>query len=276
MQEYLAGVAGLALLRLSYSDDALARSARLADLRDLLGEPSDAGAPDRPSAGQEFGLQDGYAEWSATYDQPLRLFAIEEPHVLHRLDELPAGRVLDVACGTGRYGAHLQQRGHRVVGVDRSADMLGLARPKLPGCGLIRGDAGALPFVDRGFDAVLCTLALVHVVDLGATFAEFARVLRPGGRLIISDVHPVLVTLGWQAQFSANGEPGFIRLEQHRLSDYIGAAIAAGFGVGSCDEPSLTLDGARTAAAGPMPDANREAFVGLPALLVFDFVRRDA
>src|SRR5690606_42106714 len=62
----------------------------------------------------------------------------------------------------------------------------------------------ALPILlDASVDAAVCGLALVHLPDLRPAFAELARVVRPGGRIVVSGVHPFLVALGWQAQFTA-------------------------------------------------------------------------
>jgi len=149
-------------------------------------------------------LGEGYHRRSATYDRPLRLFPIEEPPLRELIEELPPGRVLDAACGTGRHATYLAARGHEVVGVDQSGDMLAIARSKLPGASFHHGSLTDLPLADRSVDAAVCALALVHVPDLGAALGELARVLRPGGRLLVSDVHPMLVLLGWQA----SSQPG--------------------------------------------------------------------
>jgi ubiquinone/menaquinone biosynthesis C-methylase UbiE len=125
---------------------------------------------------------------------------------------------------------------------------------------------------DRSFDVVVCALALVHLPQVAPAMDEFARVLRPGGHLIVSDVHPFLVGLAWQAQFpAASGGRGFMRLHQHLHSEYLSAATAAGLTFRSLEEPVLTPASVVTAAADIVPDANREAYAGLPALTVWDF-----
>lgn len=272
--EYVIGVAGLALLRLAFTNDTAGRMARAAEIRGLLGQ-LDHEARLRAPVGTEYDLQSGYQQWSATYDQPLRLFPIEEPPTRALIESIPSGTALDAACGTGRYSTFLAERGHDVIGVDQSEAMLDLARQKLPAADFRRGDLTALPLPGNSVDAVVCALALVHVADLSSALGEFARVLRPAGRLIISDVHPFLVSLGWQAQFPAAGtQKGFMRLHRHLPSEYITAANAAGMELRSLQEPPLTEAAAVTPAGDILPEANRAAFVGLPAVSIWDFQLR--
>jgi SAM-dependent methyltransferase len=275
--EYVIGVAGLALMRLAFTDDAAGRAARTAEIRDLLGQLDHETRLQAP-VGTEYDLGTGYQQWSATYDQPLRLFPIEEPPMKALIETLPPGTVLDAACGTGRYSTMLASQGHDVIGVDQSAAMLDTARTKLPSADFREGDLTALPLPGRSVDAVVCALALVHVPQVASALNEFARVLRPGGRLIISDVHPFLVMLGWQAQFPAQGGEdgqapgrGFMRLHGHLPSEYTGAATAAGLRLRSLVEPPLTESAVVTPAAAVIPDASRAAFTGLPAVSVWDF-----
>jgi SAM-dependent methyltransferase len=275
--EYVIGVAGLALMRLGFTGDAAGRAARTAEIRDLLGQ-LDQETRLRAPVATEYDLRAGYQEWSATYDQPLRLFPIEEPPMRALIETLPPGTVLDAACGTGRYAAMLADRGHEVIGVDQSGAMLDIARKKVPSADFREGDLTALPLPGRSVDAAVCALSLVHVPDVASALREFARVLRPGGRLVISDVHPFLVMLGWQAQFPAqdrgNGEDarrGFMRLHCHLASEYADAATAAGLRLRSLAEPPLTEAALVTPAANIVPDANRAAFTGLPAVSIWDF-----
>jgi SAM-dependent methyltransferase len=260
--EYVIGVEGLALLRLAFTDDARARAVRTTEVRELvdrLGVEPRLGVP----IGSEYDLEDGYRLWSSTYDRPLRLFAIEEPPMQALIGATPRGAALDAACGTGRYSAYLARRGHKVIGVDQLESMLAIAREKLPSATFQQGELAALPLRDGSVDSVVCALALVHIADLSSAMREFARVLRPGGRAIISDVHPFLVLLAWQAQFPAeNGQTGFMRLHPHLPSDYISAAHAAGMRLRSLAEPPLTDEAVITPAAAVVPDANRAAYVG--------------
>ena len=258
--QMLLGTEGLALLRL------------VAEIRDLVARYD--GELASPLDTPEYGLADGYRLWAQTYDAPLRLFPLEEPAVRGLLGRLPRGRVLDAACGTGRHSQWLAAQGHEVVGVDASPDMLAKARAKLPEASFMPGDLAALPLPDASVDAAICALALVHLPDLRPAFAELARVVRPGGRIVVSDVHPFLVALGWQAQFrTADGGAGFVRLNRHLPSDYVSAATAAGMTVRGMEEPPLPPDCAVTVAQGPIPAANTAAWAGLPGVIVLELER---
>ncbi|NSC25283.1 demethylmenaquinone methyltransferase [Streptomyces albus subsp. chlorinus] len=101
----------------------------------------------------------------------------------------PGERCLDVACGTGVSTEALGRSGATVVGVDRSAGMVGRGahRPVT----LRVGDALHLPFRDAEFDAVTIMFGLRNVVDAPAALREMARVVRPGGRLVVCEFsHP--------------------------------------------------------------------------------------
>ena len=92
-----------------------------------------------------------------------------------------AQRVLDVATGTGAVALELVKRGHTVVGIDQSPEMLSVARARLPEVAFHEGRAEALPFADAEFDALTFTYLLRYVDDPPATLRELARVVRPGG-----------------------------------------------------------------------------------------------
>lgn len=99
---------------------------------------------------------------------------------------LPQGSiVIDVACGTGDLCGELQAQGHRPFGFDISWGMLKAARASAP---LVQADGLALPVRTGAVDGVTCGFALRNVVDLPRLLDEFARVLRPGGRLAVLEV----------------------------------------------------------------------------------------
>ena len=133
-------------------------------------------------------------------------------------------------------------RGHRVVGVDSSAEMLDRARARVPQAVFLRGDLHRLPLTDGAVDVVVCALALVHVPSLAPVMAEFARVLRLGGHLVISDVHHERVLLGSVVHAPGPaGEPGWTPTYRHTAGDYLRAALPVGLQARRCDEPRPTL-----------------------------------
>jgi demethylmenaquinone methyltransferase/2-methoxy-6-polyprenyl-1,4-benzoquinol methylase len=99
---------------------------------------------------------------------------------------LPAGSVvLDLACGTGDFLKILSSSGLRPFGMDLSWGMLAANRTGAP---LAQVDGAALPLVDGAVDGATCGYALRNFTELDAVFAEFARVIRPGGRLALLEV----------------------------------------------------------------------------------------
>jgi SAM-dependent methyltransferase len=270
LRELLVGVEGLALLRHLYDGTDEAASARLAEVRRLLDDSEfDAGEPMR-----EADARTGYRAWSERYDDPGNLVvALEEPAVWSLIDGLPPGRALDAACGTGRHARHLVSLGYEVLGVDLTPEMLERAAANVPGARFEEADVRSIPAGDEEFDLVVCGLALAHLPELGPPVAELARVLRPGGRLVISVLHPFQAHLGWHAPFEeADGSRGFVREHPHTHADYMDAFGAAGLTARRCLEPVMGEDGVRAKrrAFRHIPDATTAAYLGLPCVLVWE------
>lgn len=97
-------------------------------------------------------------------------------------------RVLDVGAGAGFVTEALLARGARVDAVDQSEGMVAELARRFPDACVRVADAHKLPFADASFDAVFANMVLHHVEDPRAAVAEWARVLRPGGRLAVTDL----------------------------------------------------------------------------------------
>jgi demethylmenaquinone methyltransferase / 2-methoxy-6-polyprenyl-1,4-benzoquinol methylase len=98
------------------------------------------------------------------------------------------GRALDVATGTGDLAIALRDRGASVVGVDFAEKMLEIARRKAPGIDFRTGNALALDFADDEFDAATVGFGARNFDDLDRGLAEMARVVRPGGRVVVLEI----------------------------------------------------------------------------------------
>jgi ubiquinone/menaquinone biosynthesis C-methylase UbiE len=277
LREFLVAVEGLALFRTLLDCDDATADARIDEVRRIVGSAEEStfglGA-DVP----ELDPRAGYARWSATYDRPGNpLISVEQPVVWALLDEVPVGRALDAACGTGRHSGRLAELGHEVTGVDASPEMLDLARAHVPPAQFLEGDLHDLPAEDDEFDLAVCALALGHCDDVRGPVAELARAVRSGGHVVLSDLHPALSVSGGQALFEAtDGSLAFVREHVHLVSEYIEAFAGSGLDVVRCVEPRFGPDEAamQGMAAQFVPEAARAAFAGLPAALIWQLRRR--
>jgi len=274
--DYVLGIEGLALLRAGADrrlEEIAPRVAELEELVGALGRETPARRRDLP----EYGTAPGYASWADSYDeqQDNDTIAIEEPVVRALLDGLPPGPVLDAACGTGRHTAYLQDAGREVVGVDSSPQMLARARKRLPGVDLREGDLAELPLQSGAVSGAVCALALSHLTDMRPAIAEIARVLRPGGRLVLSNPHPFATgVLGWRAVFTdAAGRRSMIPEHPHLHGAYLDAFAAAGLTARRCLEPRLDSQQARARAKLGYEDAFEAALTGVPAVIVWEAER---
>jgi ubiquinone/menaquinone biosynthesis C-methylase UbiE len=222
-------------------------------------------------------VEDGYTEWAPVYDAPGNwVVDAEQPIVEALVAGARRGRALDAACGTGRHAAHLAAAGYDVVGVDTTEAMLDVAHTKLPAVDFRRGRLEALPIDDASVDVVTCGLALEHVADLGVVMREFARVLKPGGLVVISDTHPITHQIGMGAFIPTQLQTRLDLVRGHRrqVHDYLDAFAAAGLNVTRCLEPELTDEiVTHFPSYAFYPEATREALVGLPHLIVWQAVK---
>lgn len=148
------------------------------------------------------------ADMPAAYDEHLGpvLFAPYAAHLAARVAALRPSAVLELAAGTGRLTAELVAAlpSARVEATDLNDAMVAFGRSRVPGATWSRADATALPFPDGGFDVVACQFGVMFFPDRVAALREAARVLAPGGSLLVS---------AWD------------RLETNRLADRLAAAL---------------------------------------------------
>ncbi len=193
------------------------------------------------SAPQVVPTREGYDMWAQIYDKDHPLKVVEARLVRRLLGDVQGLTVADIGCGTGRHALAMVEAGAKVTAVDFSEGMLSKARAK-PGAStvqFVRHDlATGLPLVSRQFDRVTCCLVLEHIVDLEGLLGEMARICRVDGFVLISEPHPVMRLLGFQAQFTdpATGRiirPGSVT---HQVSDYVMAATRVGLHIDHMSE----------------------------------------
>src|SRR5262245_20212612 len=103
----------------------------------------------------------------------------------------PARLTLDIGCGEGRLTRDLAALGHKVVGADTSGKVLAAARELSPELEFVEADAADLPFEDESVDLAVAFMSLMDIDDMPGAVRQAARVLEPGGRLVLAVVHPM-------------------------------------------------------------------------------------
>lgn len=208
---------------------------------------------DRPTA---FDAYEALAEsYAAAVDTKPHNAYYERPATLSLLPDVAGKRVLDAGCGPGVYSEWLVKCGAEVVAVDASPKMVELARRRLGGAADVRRADLSKPLTflgDSPFDLVLSPLVLEYVEDWRATFAEFYRVLRPGGHLVFSVTHPLFDYLYFKSDDYFRTElvsaewRGFrgtrVRMPSFRrsLEETINPLLEAGFRLERLLEPKVT------------------------------------
>ncbi len=148
---------------------------------------------DRAAAAERY-----FASHAGEWDALRSLHVAEsevEAAIARALGDAPIGQLIDIGTGTGRMLELFGPGAQQAVGVDRSPEMLRLARVKLAQAGLDgaelrQGDMYALPLPSGAADTVIIHQVLHYAQNPAAAVAEAARLLAPGGRLLIADFAP--------------------------------------------------------------------------------------
>ena len=207
---------------------------------------------------------DSFAEGYAASNETSFVHAYyERPAMLALTGDAAGRRILDAGCGSGPLFAALRDRGAIVTGIDKSAGMLAQARRRLGDDADLKVAAlgSPLPFPDDTFDDVTASLVLHYLEDWGPPLAELRRVLKPGGRLIVSVDHPFaenlwhreaglkpdyFATYNYPVEWTASGQSALLRFWTRPLHAMTDAFTAAGFRISVISEPA------------PAPDTPRE------------------
>ncbi|PRB72415.1 class I SAM-dependent methyltransferase [Arthrobacter sp. MYb213] len=179
----------------------------------------------------------------------------ERPAMLKLAGQVRGKTILDVGCGGGVLIEELVRRGATVDGFDASEAMLDIARRRLGDqVDLQRADLGApLPYAENTFDDACASLVFHYLQDWGPSLTEMRRVLKPGGRLLMSVNHPLLYPLTHQGvqyfkttkytdELEFNGQPGSLSYWHRPLHAMSDAFAQAGFSIELISEPPYSKD----------------------------------
>ncbi|QQV76886.1 methyltransferase domain-containing protein [Sphingomonas aliaeris] len=162
-------------------------------------------------------MSDGWAESAEAWIADMgdegdfgRRFVLDAP-MLKRAAAAGSGpftTVLDVGCGEGRFCRMLADLGMDTTGIDPTAALIDHARMLHPEGAYAIGRAERLDFADASFDLVVSYLALIDIPDIAAGIAEMARVLRPGGTLLIANLNSFNTASneGWETDWSGHSK----------------------------------------------------------------------
>ena len=199
---------------------------------------------------------DGFAVAYATENESNLFNAYyERPAMLALAGEVSGRRILDVGCGSGPLSAALRARGADVTGLDVSAAMIDLARQRLgEEADLHVADLGTpLPFADAEFDDVVASLVLHYLEDWAGPLSELRRVVRPGGRLLVSVNHPSAYAIvypeadyfevtKYSEDYTFDGTVTWLTFWHRPLHAMTDAFAAAGFRIATVSEPPPAPD----------------------------------
>jgi len=184
-----------------------------------------------------------YDQWAEEYEDTDPTTLLDEPFLRSRVQLFDGCRVLDLGCGTGRYLRLVSRPGVRAVGMDLSRAMLARARRTIrpdASIALVQASIVHFPFSPEVFDRVISGLVVDHVDDLPSFFRQVAVLLRLGGRLIMSAVHPDMQRLtGPVVRFTAAGREYQTQGIVHEVRSIAEAARTAGLTIETLIEPCV-------------------------------------
>jgi cytosine/adenosine deaminase-related metal-dependent hydrolase/ubiquinone/menaquinone biosynthesis C-methylase UbiE len=196
-----------------------------------------------PSPPSSLGLSDGFRLWARSYDAEANPMLSLERRVLEPLLPLMDGlNVLDLGCGTGRWLQIAKAAGaRRLVGIDLSPEMLSQAREKLGEAATLHcSDYVSAPVQRASSDVALCNFVLSYLDDLCDFARHVKKILRDGGSLFVTDVHPETArVLNWRRGARDGREFQEILTSERPLPEVIAAFRDAGFAIRVHLEPKF-------------------------------------
>jgi cytosine/adenosine deaminase-related metal-dependent hydrolase/SAM-dependent methyltransferase len=183
---------------------------------------------------------DGYRAWANSYDRELNpMLALEKRFLETLLPPVAGLDVVDLGCGTGRWLEIFQGlRPRSLLGVDWSVEMLEVARGKVgEAARFAHADCADVSFESSSADLVLCNFVLSYIEDAGGFLAKVRKMLRSGGSMFITEVHPETSSrLNWRRGVKVEDEFREIQTFPRSLEAVVALCESANFCVNVCLE----------------------------------------
>jgi len=195
-------------------------------------------------------VKQAYDAWSKTYDADQNKTRDLEARAL-RESVQPAEKldILEIGCGTGKNTQYLLTVADNLIAADFSVEMLEKAQAKIfaPKVQFRQMDLGEdWSFDNESFDLVSCSLVLEHLENIEHVFRQAARVLRPGGRFYVGELHPFRQYQGGKARFETGSGTFELECFTHHISEFFAAGLNNGLRLADLrewfdpDDPAVT------------------------------------
>lgn len=217
-----------------------------------------------------------FAAWAAVYDRQRNPLLELEERILARILPGSQGRhILDIGSGTGRWLSRFAQGGPAsLCGLDSSRAMLeAAARRGLGAARLMQAELPSIPLAADSADLAIASFVLSYVADLENCASELARVIRTGGDLFISDMHPATAAaLGWTRSFSGEGRTYHLAAHSRPIHHVVNTVVSKGFTLAACLEPQFGRPEYDLFCASAREDAWQQS-IGMPPIYLLHFRR---
>ena len=264
VERFLVGLRGLGLLRNWPFGDAADAD------RELEAIAATASRTGDPVEMDFIDVLGAYTDWAEVYDEPNALIALEEVALRGLVRDVPPGRALDVACGTGRVAAVLAELGHEVIGCDPTTAMLERARAKGIPQRSWRATSRCSPQrTPRWTSSPVRSRSPTSTTSVPRSRSSLVSSVRAGGSSCRTSTRSPPRRAGTRQLKRADGSRAVTRNHVHWPSEYVRAATAAGLVVEACEEPRVSEPFFEALTNPEVLEIARSALEGLPYALLW-------
>lgn len=185
-------------------------------------------------------VEEAYNDWSEQYDTNLnKTRDLEAVSIRETLNDITFENCLEIGCGTGKNTAWLITKGNKILAIDLSAEMLEIAKVKVPykNVRFHKTDINSeWDFTDEQFDLVVCSLVLEHIENIDRVIKLIAGCLKVNGILYIGELHPFKQYSGSKAKFQNEKGEQIVTCFTHHISEFTTSAKKYGFNIDDIKE----------------------------------------